>query len=129
MIKLIRRIHRLKEHRADLATFEIVGRVDAEDMRWMADQVGEAFDEHGRIDMLVLFRPFKGATADAVLEPKALKVELASVVHVRRYGVVGAPAWADAMISLGGLLTPIESKTFDQDEEAQARAWIDRPED
>ncbi len=121
------RVNRLEEERPDLVTFEVLGRLDADDMRWMANQVDEAFERHGRIDMLVIFRPFDGATAGAVFEPKALKVELASIVHVRRYGVVGAPAWADAMIAVSGLITPIDARTFDQDEEAQARAWIDRP--
>jgi hypothetical protein len=122
-------VNRLEERRPDLVTFEVLGRLDADDMRWMANQVDEAFERHGRIDMLVIFRPFDGATAGAVFEPRALKVELASVVHVRRYGVVGAPAWADAMITVGGLITPIEARTFDPDEEAEARAWIDRPHD
>jgi hypothetical protein len=120
-------VNRLEERRPDLVTFEVLGRLDADDMRWMADQIDEAFDTHGRIDMLVIFRPFDGATTGAVFEPKALKVELASAAHVRRYGVVGAPAWADAMIALGGLITPIDARTFNQDEVAQARAWIDRP--
>jgi hypothetical protein len=120
-------VRRLENGRPDLVAFEIGGRLDATDMRWMADEVAEAFGKHGRIDMLVVFRRFDGATAGAAFEPKALKVELSSVVHVRRYGVVGAPAWADAMIAVGGLVTPIEARTFDQDEEAEARAWIDRP--
>jgi hypothetical protein len=120
-------VRRLEDGRPDLLAFEIEGRLDATDMRWMADEVAEGFDKHGRIDMLVVFRRFDGATAGAVFEPKALKVEVSSVVHVRRYGVVGAPAWADAMIAVGGLMTPVESRTFDHDEEAEARAWIDQP--
>ncbi len=94
----------------------------------MADQVEQAFERRGKIDMLILFRRFEGATAGAVVEPHALRVELASIAHVRRYGVVGAPGWADAMIALGGWVTPIESKTFDIGEDAAARAWIDRSE-
>ena len=121
-------VRRIAERRPDLLTFEILGQLGAEDMRHMADQVEKAFDRHGEIDMLILFRRFEGATAAAVVEPRALKVELASIAHVRRYGVVGAPRWADALITVGGWATPVESKTFDRDEEAQARAWIDRPE-
>jgi hypothetical protein len=119
---------RVPERRPDLLTFEVLGQLDAEDMRHMADQVSDAFERHGKIDLLVLFRRFDGATAGAAVEPHALKVELASMANVRRYGVVGAPGWADAMIALGGWVTPIQSKTFDHDEEAEARAWIDRSE-
>lgn len=114
----------LPSHRTDLLIFEIVARLHTADMRWMADQVREAFEREQRVDILILFRPFEGATAGAVFQPEALKVEAASVIHVRRYGVVGAPAWAEAMINLGGILSPIDARTFDQDEEAEARAWI-----
>lgn len=122
-------VRRVQESRPDLLTFEILGQLDGEDMRYMADQVDEAFERHGKIDMLILFRRFEGATAAAAVEPQVLKVEFASIVHVRRYGVVGAPKWADAMITMGGWVTPIDSRTFDNDEEALARAWMDRPED
>ena len=122
-------VRRIEERRPDLLTFEILGRLNAEDMRYMADQVDEAFKRHSKIDMLILFRRFEGPTAGAVVEPRALKVELASIAHVRRYGVVGAPGWADARIAMGGWVTPIESRTFDHDDEAEARAWIDRPDD
>ncbi|WP_051651262.1 SpoIIAA family protein [Brevundimonas bacteroides] len=121
-------VRRVPERRRDLLTFEVLGQLDAEDMRYMADQVEQAFERRGKIDMLILFRRFEGATAGAVVEPHALRVELASIAHVRRYGVVGAPGWADAMIALGGWVTPIESKTFDIGEDAAARAWIDRSE-
>lgn len=121
-------LRRLPADREDLLIFEVRGRLDAADMRRMADQVGDAFQLAGKIDLLILFRRLEGATAGAVLEPQALKTEVASVTHVRRYGVVGAPAWADALITLGGLLTPIETRTFDWGEDAEARAWIDRAE-
>lgn len=120
-------IERQASSRPDLLVFEVVGRLHSNDMRRMADQVSEGFDRHGRIDILLLFRVFDGATAGAIVEPEALKAEAASVVHVRRYGVVGAPDWADAMISVGGSLSPIDARTFDRDDEAAARAWIDRP--
>lgn len=120
-------VRHVPEARPELVTFEVLGQLDAEDMRSMADRVGRAFEQHGNIDMLVLFRRFEGATAGAAVEPQALKVEISSVAHVRRYGVVGAPAWADAMIALGGLVTPIDARTFDRDEEAEARTWINRP--
>lgn len=112
--------------RPDLLIFEIHAELHSPDMRWMGRQVSERFDAEGRIDILILFRRFDGATAGALVEPEALKAEAASVVHVRRYGVVGAPSWADAAITLGGWLSPIDARTFDLGEEPQALAWINR---
>lgn len=38
------------------------------------------------------------------------------IAGVRRYVVVGAPSWAEAAITLGGLLSPVKTKTFDADQ-------------
>jgi hypothetical protein len=110
--------------RPDLLVFEINGRLQARDMHWMAEQVEAGFDRGDRIDILLVFRQFEGATAGAVFEPEALKAEAASVLKVRRYGVVGAPGWARAAIEMGGILSPIDARTFDEGQEAEARAWI-----
>lgn len=119
---------RLKDSdRPDLLIFEIHAELHSDDMRWMGERVSERFEAQGRIDILILFQRFDGATAGALVEPKALKVEAASLLHVRRYGVVGAPGWADAAITVGGWMSPIDSRTFDQGEETQALAWINRP--
>jgi hypothetical protein len=47
-----------------------------------------------------------------------------SIRHVHKYGVVGAPAWARAMIEFSDFLSPVDAKTFDLAEEAEAWAWI-----
>lgn len=120
-------IRHLDSPRSDLLIFEVIAQLHAADMRWMGATVSQAMGACERIDILLLIRRFEGATAGAVFEPTALKAEVASITGVRRYGVVGAPSWAEAAITLGGWLSPVESKTFDADEEADARAWIDRP--
>jgi hypothetical protein len=56
---------------------------------------------------------------------KALGVQARSIRHVRKYGVVGAPGWARAMIELSDHLSPVDAKTFDLAEEAQAWSWIE----
>lgn len=120
-------IRRLPGPRPDLLIFEVDARIHTADMAWMGATVSQAMEAFDRIDILLLIRRFEGATPGALFEPTALKAEAASILGVRRYVVVGAPAWAEAAITLGGWLSPVESKTFDADEEIQARAWIDRP--
>ncbi len=46
--------------------------------------------------------------------------QLRSVRHVRKYAVVGAPAWARGMIEFSDFLSPVEAKTFDLADEADA---------
>lgn len=113
--------------RPDLLIFEIVAKITEADIEWMAARVQTAFDAVGTIDMLIIMRQFEGAELGAIFDADAMKVQMRSLRHVRRYAVVGAPAWAKAMINLFSPLTPVEEKTFSLDEEAKARSWISAP--
>ena len=46
------------------------------------------------------------------------------MAHIQRYVVVGAPTMAKAMINLSGMIMPVETKTFDLEEEPAAWAWL-----
>jgi hypothetical protein len=113
--------------RPDLLCFEILGKIAEEDIEWMARGVEDAVADRQTIDILLIMRHYDGAELSAVLNPEALKVQTKSIWHVRKYGVVGAPAWAKAMINLFAPLSPVEAKTFDLDDEEQAWAWIEQP--
>jgi hypothetical protein len=118
-------IRRRESHRPTLLVFEIVGNISKPDIEDMASQIDEAFDVYDRIDILLILSDFEGMDVDAVFDRAALEAQLRSVRHVRKYGVVGAPAWARGMIEFSDLLSPVEAKTFDLDEEAEAWAWIE----
>lgn len=120
-----RAILRLETKRSDLAAFEIIGKITEEDMAWMAEQVDGAFELHDRIDLMLIMTNFDGAEAAAVLNGEAASVSLKSLRHLRKYGVVGAPGWARAMIETMKWLTPVEEKTFELHEAAAAWQWID----
>ncbi|WP_054143247.1 STAS/SEC14 domain-containing protein [Bosea sp. AAP35] len=113
--------------RPDLLIFEIVAKITEADIEWMAARVQTAFDTVETIDMLIIMRHFEGAELGAIFDAEAMKAQMRSLRHVRRYGVVGAPFWAKAMINLFSPLTPVEEKTFSLEEEAQARIWISAP--
>lgn len=113
--------------RADLLVFEVVAKITETDIEWMAARVQAAFDTQGEIDMLIIMRHFDGAELGAVFDADAMKAQMRSLKHVRRYGVIGAPFWAKAMINLFSPLTPVEEKTFALEEEDAARIWISTP--
>jgi hypothetical protein len=110
--------------RADLLVFEVRGRITKPDIEWMARLVDEAFDRLGEVDMLILMRDYQGVDAGAALDLEALGVQARALRHVRRYGVVGAPAWARLMIEVVDPITPVDARTFDVAYEADAWAWI-----
>ena len=121
-----RSIARTDGGRPDLLVFEILGKITEPDIEWMAGAVDAAFKAQGEIDMLLVMRRYDGAEVGALFDGEAIKVQFQSLVHVRRYAVVGAPAWARAMIELFDKVSPVDAKTFDIEDEAAARAWIER---
>jgi hypothetical protein len=58
-----------------------------------------------------------------------MEVQARSIRHVRKYGVVGAPAFARAMIEAFGHVSPVNARTFDLSEQAAAWAWIESASD
>ena len=114
----------LPSPRPDLLIFEVRDKIHRDDIEGMAAQVDAAFEAQEVIDMLILMTDFEGATVGALVDPNSMAVQMKSVRHVRRYAVVGAPAWARAMVEVSDHLVPVEAKTFDLAEADQARAWV-----
>lgn len=113
--------------RPDLLVFEIREKITEPDIEQMAKRVEAAFDSLKHIDLLLLMTNFEGAELSAVADGEAMRAMTRSVTHVRRYGVVGAPAWARIMIQAFDVVSPVDAKTFDLSEEASAWTWINRP--
>jgi hypothetical protein len=118
-------IRRRESYRPTLLVFEIAGKIAKPDIEHMARQVEEAFDAYDRIDMLLILSDFEGLDPGAAFDREALGAQFKSIRHVRKYGVVGAPAFARAMIEVSDFLSPVDAKTFDASEEADAWAWIE----
>jgi hypothetical protein len=117
-------ITRRTSPRPTLLAFEIAGKIAKVDIEGMAKQIDDAFDAYDRIDILLIMSDFEGLDAGAVFDPEALGAQLRSVRHVHKYGVVGAPAWARAMIEFSDFLSPVHAKTFDLAEEVEAWTWM-----
>jgi hypothetical protein len=120
-----RSIARRDSPRADLLVFEIRAKITKPDIEWMAAETSAAFDRFEEIDMLLIMSNYDGAELGAIFDGDALGVQARAARHVRRYAVVGAPAWAAAMINLFAPLTPVEEKTFALAEERAAWLWVD----
>ncbi len=120
-----RSIVRRDSPRDDLLIFQIRAKITKPDIEWMAAQANTGFDRFDEIDMLIVMSNYDGADLGALFDGDALGVQARAARHVRRYAVVGAPAWAEAMINLFAPLTPVEEKTFALEDEAAARLWVD----
>ncbi len=118
-------IQRRDSPRPTLLVFEISAKITKADIESMAKQVDQSFDQYDKVDMLLIMTDFEGMDADAAFDGEALGAQFRSLSHVRKYGVVGAPGWARAMIEFSDHVSPVDAKTFDLADEAQAWAWIE----
>lgn len=110
--------------RPDLLAFEIRSKISKADIEWMASIAEGAMEAHDKIDMLIIMSNFEGSDLSATFDSYAFGVQARSLAHIRRYVVVGAPAAANAMINVSGLITPVETKTFDLKDELAAWAFL-----
>jgi hypothetical protein len=118
-------IRRRPSSRPTLLVFEILAVITKAEIEDMARQVAQAFDQYGLIDMLLVMVQFDGMELGAVFDKESLETQARSIRHVRKYGVVGAPAWARVMIEISDHLSPVDSKTFSLADEPEAWAWIE----
>lgn len=118
---------RRESPRPDLLAFEIKDKITKADIEWMSARTDEAMQSLDKIDMLIIMSNYEGSDLGATFDGYAASVKVRSVAHIRRYVVVGAPAFAKAMINLSGFVMPVETKTFDLAEEAAAWDWLAQP--
>ncbi len=106
--------------------FRITGTVTDDDMSAMAQHMNAAFDASGpeKVSMLLIFEGYEGADAGAAFDASALKAQFRSLTQVVRYAVVGAPDAARSMIETMDHVIPIDARTFDAQDEAQAWAFV-----
>ena len=118
-------IQRRPSPRDTLLVFEITGKISKGDIEDMAHQVEAAFNSLETIDLLLIMSDFEGLEIGAIFDAPSMEAQARSIKHVRKYGVVGAPSFARAMIEAFGHVSPVEAKTFDLSEQAAAWAWIE----
>ncbi|SFV06748.1 SpoIIAA-like [Methylobacterium sp. 174MFSha1.1] len=115
---------RRESPRPDLIAFEVKDRITKPDIEWMSAITDDAMKTHGTIDMLLIMSNYEGSDLGARFDGYATSVMARSVAHIRKYVVVGAPAFARAMINLSGTVLPVDTKTFDLEDEAAAWATL-----
>ncbi len=117
-------IRKLRTPEPALHAFEIIGKITKPEVEWMAAVLQGAFEVQDTLDILIVMRGYDGIEAGAVFDLKSLKAQSQSVLHVRKYAVVGAPDWAEAMINFFAPISPVSARTFDIEDEDDAWAWV-----
>lgn len=119
-----RSISAISTDRPTLHAFEISGKISKPDIEWMASTLKTAFETQGLVDIIIIITRWDGIDLGAMFDTQSMSVQAQANSHVRKYAVVGAPAWAEAMIKLFSPLTPVEEQTFDLSQAEQAWLWV-----
>jgi hypothetical protein len=117
-------IRRIETGNPRLQGFEVNGKIRKEDVEWMARSVEPALELPGKIDMIIIMSDYEGMELGAAFDAQSLKTQAKSATEIRKYAVVGAPAWAEAMINMMSPLSPVEARTFDLSQAEEAWAWV-----
>ncbi len=104
--------------------FDIPGKVSEEDLATMASRMEAAFETQEEVSLLLLFEHYEGNELGALLDADVVRTHFKALSGLRRYAVVGAPAHMDAALKAVAAMLPIESKTFEKGETAEAWAFV-----
>ena len=117
-------IVRVPTDRANMLAFRIRDRVQASDARAIMGFLNDAYQRHDKIDLMVIVDDFDGFDAQILFDAGAWSSKRESLSHVRRYAVVGGPAFIRSAAGFFGAFMPVEIKAFERDDEDEAWQWL-----
>ena len=117
-------VRRIDTDRADLCALDVVGELGSADIENAFGLIEAAQIGHDRIDLMIRLSDYEGVGWDGLLGAAALGGKREALRHVHKCAILGGPAWISAGFGLAGLLAPMESRHFDEAEEASAWEWL-----
>lgn len=117
----------IKLGRADVAAFEVVGRLDGpESERGLAMVEARLGDPKCTMLMMVI-RHWHGFEAELLFSPRLMSSKLKMIDKIDRYAIVGGPSWVGGVAQTMGMLIKTQIKAFDLDDESEALEWLGQP--
>ena len=104
--------------------FRVTGTVDRHDLDAMAKVMEAAFERIDRVSMLVDLTDYTGSEPTAPFDLDIVGVQIASLIKIDLYAVVGAPSLAAALITGMDRIIPVRARTFPTDDLEGAWAFV-----
>ncbi|MCY6379987.1 STAS/SEC14 domain-containing protein [Hoeflea prorocentri] len=114
----------IETERDDVYAFEIDGHVSQEEMDGAYKILENAYEKHGKINLLVRLGRYDGFDWSALFSEKTYVGKYQAIRHMRRYALVGGPTWAANAIGFFGPLFRMDVRHFELDDETEAWKWI-----
>ncbi len=117
-------IRRIDTDRGDLCALEIVGHFSANDLENAYGLLEAAYAEHEKVDLLLRITQYDGFDWSAIFAKSTIRGKAQALRHIRKYAVVGGPAWMRPMIAVVRPLTSVTTRHFASAHEASAWEWL-----
>ncbi len=111
------------EHK--IVEFIIDGKVTQEDFNYIAGELDNFIEKHGRIKLLEEIRKLEGFDASMVWE--GIKFDIKNLKHIRHIShcaVVSDIGWLSPISKAAGAFISCKIRTFTLDQLDEARAWL-----
>lgn len=115
---------RIETRRDDVFAFEIDGHISMSEIDEIYKTLDEGYKKFDRIDLLVRMGRYDGFEWNALFSQTTYLGKLHALKHLRRYALVGGPAWFATAIKFFNPLFRVDIRHFELDEEADAWNWI-----
>lgn len=117
-------LSQLKTERDDVLAFEIDGHLTSEETDRVYATLEAAYGRHDSIDLLIRMGRYDGFDWDALFSQSTYQGKLHALKHLRRYAVIGGPAWFATAIRFFNPLFHVDVRHFEYEAEAEAWRWI-----
>lgn len=106
-----------------LLVFEVDGKLTEEGATAVFSAFDRAVEKHGKVNLMIRVKEYEGFDLGLLGDESFMSSKFGAIGKIGRYAIVGAPGWIRGMVQMVGPLIPIDYRTFDASEDAEARAW------
>jgi len=118
------KITRIKSNKQNVLAFSLEGKLNANQVRAMADVMNEMFDCYGEIRLLLFINAHEGQDLSAMLDPKLLLVKIKEFASLEKFAVVGASDISDITIETFSGILSMDAETFEASQKEKAWEFI-----
>ena len=118
-------VRRIETNRDDVYAFEIAGHISSADVENFYGLLEGAYALHDRIDLLVQMVENDGVDWNEISPDTASEGRDIASRHIRRCAIIGKSSGIRCLGRFFDPPSPVETRHFDMDEEAEAWSWID----
>jgi hypothetical protein len=109
----------------NVLAFEMNGMISSDEMPHITETFDRFLESHDKVHLLNHVRSFGGFEPAALMQSSLFSMKYAAKQKVDRYAVIGGPHWMQTVITTMSPFFPsIEMKSFAEEEEDEAWAWV-----